>query len=456
MKKKTGFLGTEKISKLLLNQAGPTVIGFLVMTLYHLVDMIFVGKGVGTLAIAGLGIVFPVQMIIMAVSQSIGVGIASIISRGLGANKQKLTEKALGNFFSMMLISGVVITVLGLLFIDPLLTLFGVTPEIYTYAHDYMNIVLFGSLFICIAAGGNNIIRAEGSAKAAMLTMVIGAIVNLILDPIFIFGMDMGVKGAALATVIAQFCSAAYALWFFLSNRSHVRLYFSNLRLNLTIVKESLAIGSSAAARQISVSVIAIVLNHSLVFYGGAVAIAALGIVSRMFMILWMPMFAISLGLMPIVGYNYGAKKLSRAKEAIILAIKWNTGLALFAFVIFIIFARQIFGVFSNDSALIDMGVRATRIIALLFPVIGYHIVAGSVYQSLGKAKPAFILSILRQVILLVPFVLLLPLFFGLDGIWIAYPVSDGLAFVITWLMLRRQMRTFEEKKNGRKIPVLQ
>ncbi len=446
---KSSFLGTGKLSSLLMKQSVPAMIGLLTIALYNLVDTIFIGRSVGTLGIGGVAVSFPIQMLMMAVSMALGMGMASIISRALGANDHATAKSAFGTFFTSVFFISVIMTVLGIIFLKPLLILFGATPDLLPYAMDYMGIIFFGSIFLAFASSSNNIIRAQGHAKTAMTVMIISIILNFILDPIFIFVLHMGVKGAALATVIGQIFGAVYAFIYFVSPKSTIQFSLKNLCFNFKIFKESIAIGSSSFARQAAGSFAAIIINNSLAFYGGSLAIAAFGVVNRLLAFVFMPIFGIVQGMQPILGFNYGAKKFQRAKESITLSIKYATILSIVAFVLFMIFTRPIISLFSTDVALIDMATRAMRIIVLLFPIIGFQLVAGGLYQSLGKAIPAFVLSILRQIIFFIPLVLILPLWFGLDGIWYSFVVADFFAFIVTIFMVRSQLKLLSKSSSA-------
>ncbi|NQU97941.1 MATE family efflux transporter [Candidatus Woesearchaeota archaeon] len=438
-------LGKESIPKTLFKQSMPAIIGLLVVSLYNLVDTIFIGRGVGSLGIAGLAITFPIQMIAMAISQTIGIGSASIISRSIGAKKFNVAEKTLGNLFSLVLIVGSALTVIGLAFLTPILKIFGATKTILPYATDYMTIIIYGSILLLFAFSANNLIRAEGNAKFSMIVMALSAVLNIILDAIFIFGFDMGMKGAALATVIAQGSSALLVLFYFLIGKSSIKFYWKNMLLDFKIVMETFSIGVSSFARMAAASVMSIFLNHSLAFYGGDIAIAAMGVVNRLFSIIFLPIIGLVIGMQPIVGYNYGAKNYKRTKSSINLSVKVSTLISIASFVILMAFAEPIVKVFTNDLELIALSVRITKIVILAMPIIGFQIIAGGMYQSMGKAKKAFVLSILRQVIFLIPLILIMPLFFKLDGLFYAFPMADFLAGAITAMILMRELKNLHK-----------
>lgn len=435
------MLANEKIGRLLFKLSAPAIVGMIVQALYNLVDAIFIGRGLGVLAIGGIAIVFPIQMLIMAVAQTIGIGGASIISRSMGSGDIKRAEKTMGNVFSLVVIISVVVTVFGSIFILPILKLFGATENILPYSLEYLRIIFLGTIFFTFAMATNNVVRAEGNAKVAMFTMLISAGLNIFLDPIFIFGLKMGVAGAALATVIAQATTAIYLVYYFLSGKSEMRFHSKDLKLNRDILKETFAIGAAAFFRQVAGSIMAVILNNLLVFYGGDVSIAVFGVINRLLMFTFMPMFGIVQGLQPIVGFNYGAKQFRRVKEAIDLSILITTIMSTLGFLILMSSPHVLLGIFNKDMNFINHGKHAIRIIVLAFPLIGFQIVGASMFQAIGKAVPSLILSMSRQILFFIPLVLILPLFFQLNGVWLAFPAADILSFLITLILFAREMK---------------
>ena len=443
MKQLTTKLGEQKISKLLINLSVPATIGMMVNALYNLVDTIFVGRGVGALAIGGLTIAFPIQMVIMAFAQMIGIGAASAISRTLGAKDIEKADYVAGNSFLLIVILSSTIAAIGLIFTEPMLRLFGATDTILPYAKDYITIILWGSIFFSFAMSSNNLIRAEGNAKVAMATMLIGAILNIILDPIFIFVFKMGVKGAALATVISKFVSFLYVLIYLYSGKSSLKVKLHHLKPKMHIIIEILTVGSATFARMVTGSVVAIVVNNSLRIFGGDIAIIIVGILQRVTMFIFMPLFGVVQGMQPIVGFNYGAKKLDRVKETLKLSLITTTAFASFGWLIIELFPLAIISVFTRDAEIIEKGSTIMRIVISMIPLICIQIVGAGLFQSLGKAVPSLILALLRQVLLFIPLVLILPrvLGLGLWGIWIAYPAADILSVVLTVLFLRSELK---------------
>lgn len=446
MEKQKKLLGEEKIGKLLFKLSAPAMVGMFVMALYNLVDTVFVGHGVGVVGIAGIAIVFPISMIVMSLSMMVGIGGSSIISRRLGEDKKDEAEKILGNIVTLLFWLGIILTILGLVFIKPILIAFGATENILGSALEYGRIVIGGTLFFSISIAANNVIRAEGNAKMAMFTMLIGAVLNTILDPIFIFVFKLGLAGAAWATIISQFFGFIYVLYYFISKtHSVLRIHLHNLKLRWYIVKETIALGAASFVRMASGSVMAVVINHTLAVYGGDVAIATFGVVNRLMAFSFMPVLGIVQGMQPIVGFNYGARNSARVKETISLALKVTTVMSFASFLLLFIFSEVLMRAFSSDQDLIMLGSHAMRIVVIFFVTLGLQMVGAGMYQSMGRAWASFIMSSLRQVIFLIPLVIILPFFFQLDGVWYAFPIADLLAFVVSWYMYKREMVLIEK-----------
>jgi putative MATE family efflux protein len=416
------------------------MIGMMVQAAYNLVDTFFVGRGVGVLAIAGLSIAFPLQMIIMAIAQTIGIGGSSIISRSLGAKRFRKANRTLGNMVGTVTVLSIIIAITGLVWLEPLLKLFGATPDILPYAADYMSVIFLGTVVFAFSITANNVVRAEGNARFAMMTMLISAGVNTVLDPIFIFLFSMGVRGAAYATIISQGCTALWLSWYFFAEKSGLRPGIKDLIPDMNILKETFAIGASAFMRQGAASMTAVILNRSLGIYGGDLAIAAYGIIRRIMMFAIMPIFGLVQGLLPIVGYNFGARKFCRVQNAIRLSIIVSTAICMASFGILFFFPSAILGLFTSDMEVLRVGAHASRLIALGLPVVGFQVMASGMYQAIGKALPALLLSMARQLFFLIPLVLVLPLIWSLEGIWLAFPVADAGAFVVAVFLFRGEM----------------
>jgi putative MATE family efflux protein len=424
------YLAEQPLNSLLLKLSLPAFVGMVVMAAYNIVDTIFVGHGVGPLAIAGLTIIFPIQMINTALAIALGLGGASIISRRLGEKNFKAARDAAGNALSLSVLTGLLLSYFGWFFLDEVLFLFGATVEIMPYAMDYFSIVLFGSPFISFAMAGNNVIRAEGNAKMAMYTMILSAGTNIILDPIFIFGLNLGIRGAAWATIISQIAAALFVYYYFSSGKSLIRLTIKSLYIKTAIVKEILAIGASSLVRQASGSVVAALVNHLLAKYGGDMAIAAYGLILRVMMFAFMPMFGVVQGVQPIIGYNYGARNFKRVRDSVKLAMKVTTVIAFSAFIIFMFFAEWIYMLFTTNDELITIGSAATRFVMIALPLVGVQMIMGAFFQSLGKAAASLIITTSRQVLYVIPFLMLLSYYLGVDGIWLTFPVADILSLL--------------------------
>ncbi len=437
------LLGNEKIRTLLIKMSAPAMVGMAVQSMYSLVDAIFVGRAVGTIGMAGLQIAFPIQILVMAIAQTVGVGGASIISRSLGKGDKNHGEKTMGNIFFLLISLSLLISILGLLFTTPILKLFGATEASLPYALEYIQVILLGSVVFVFAMGSNNIVRAEGNAKVAMITMIISAGLNIILDPIFIFGLNMGIRGAALATVLAQSFAAIYLLFYFIRGKSSLKVRKAYFRPDIKVIREIFLIGASTFARMAAGTLMSVILNHSLSHYGDDTSLAVFVAINKLLTFTLMPLLGIVQGMQPIVGYNYGAKEYPRVHETLKLAIIGTTGIATLAWVILMTIPGYMIGLFNDDPELIAQGVRAIRMNIFVLPVIGYQIVGAGMFQSIGKARPAIILSLTRQVLILIPMALILPLFLGIDGIWLAFPISDFLSTLITHYLMRTQMRSF-------------
>ncbi len=438
-------LANKPIKKLFWKQSTPAIIGLVVMSLYNVVDTIFIGQSVGTLGVAALAISAPITMIIIGISQALGIGSASIISRALGAKHFNKAGATLGQFFFLSFFLGILMMVFGLLLLNLLLMVFGATETIIPYAREYLSVVLYGAVFLCFMAGANNVIRAEGNAKYAMKLMILSTVINIVLDPILIFGFDMGLKGAAIATVVAQFVSFTMSLRYFLRAKSSIVVTLKDLVPRIKIIGEIFIVGSSSFARQGVASLEQAILNHSLGFYGGDLAIAAFGVIARIIMVLLMPMLGLSQGLQPILGYNYGAKAYKRAKEVLLYAMRIATIFSVVVFFVIMVFSRELVLVFTKDQELLDLSSHAMRIVLFALPIIGFQIIASGVYQSLGKAWKAFIVSIMRQLIFLIPIVLVLPLFYGLDGIFYSFPIADYLSAFVVGILIFFEIRHFDK-----------
>ncbi|MBU8906651.1 MATE family efflux transporter [Desertibacillus haloalkaliphilus] len=436
-------LGTEPIPKLLKNLSIPAIVGMIVMALYNVVDTIFISYGVGIEAVAGVSVAFPLMMIITSLAGAVGIGGASLISRRLGADKTEEANEIFGNVLTIVFVVSVIAMIGGFMFLEPLLVLFGATPEILPYAYDYLLPIMLGAFFFLFAFTTNNVIRSEGNARFAMMTMIIPSVLNIFLSPLFIFGFDMGVQGAAVATVISQASISIVILQYFLKGRSSLQLGKIYLRPDVALIKEIVVVGFPSFVRQVGGSVMMVAINVMLIRFGGEFYVGVFGIIQRIAMFALMPMMGILQGMQPIVGYNYGAKNDDRLKETVWLGLKLTTVFSALVFVVMMLFPNAFMRVFTADAEVIAAGADAMRIMFALAIVIGVQVVSGGLYQALGLAKQALVLSMSRQILFLIPLVLILPHFFGVIGVWIAFPVADFLSFVLSVVFLYRDRATF-------------
>jgi putative MATE family efflux protein len=442
-------LGQASIPRLLLSFAIPAIVGMMAQALYNLIDRVFVGHALGSNGIAGTTVAFPFMLIVLAFGMLIGFGGTALISIRLGEGKKGEAERVLGNTVVLLLIASVFITLAGLLWLDDILVLFGASEVTLPYARDYLWIIVLGTVFQMFAFGLNAAIRGEGNPKTAMLSMLISVLLNAILAPIFIFGLSWGMKGAALATVISQAVTAVWVVWYFLGGKSVLRFH---LQFDGGVCRQILAFGSPPCAMQLAASVLQSILNHQLGRYGGDLAISVMGILYAMFMMVAMPVFGLNQGAQPIIGYNYGARQFNRVKRTLEITILAATAVMLVGFGVMMVFPAEVIGLFNrNDKALSTLGAHAIRLSTLMLPLVGFQIVSASYFQAIGKPKTAMLLMLSRQVLLLIPAVLILPCFFGLDGVWMALPTSDFLASLLTGICLLAELR--ELKANG--VPVL-
>ncbi len=449
-------LANAPIGPLVIRYAIPPMVALFVSALYNVVDAVFVGQGPGTLALAGLAICFPIQMTIMAAAMGVGVGTASVVSRSLGAKDQRRAERAAGTSFVVTGMIAIAINALGLIYIEPLLVTFGATEAVLPYAKDYLSIVLFGSFFLGIAVSSHNVARSEGNVRIAMMSMIVGAIANLVLDPIFIFGpdagvpfgLDMGIRGAAIATVISNVCSFTFICTYFAIGKSMLKIKARDLIPDVSVLPGIFAIGSGVFVSMVAGNLMAIPVNGVIREHGQDVHFAIMGIINRSMMFFFMPIYGLVQGLQPIIGFNYGARDYARVTEAVRKAAMYASVLSFIAFLILMFAPHAVLSIFSRDEALIREGVPIMRIVILVMPFVGFQMVGGSLFQSLGRAAPAFVLTLSRQVLLLLPLVYFMPRYYGLHGLWAAFPVADTIAFTMTatwvWVEMRALNRRIE------------
>ena len=440
-------LGEESIGKLLLKYSIPAIIGMLVNALYNIVDRMFIGRipEVGSLALTGVGITMPIISILLAFGMLIGIGSTANISLNLGRGKRDDAERLIGSALTLSLIIGIIITIVGLVFLNQILNIFGASSTTLIYAKQYITVILGGCTFNIISFALNSTVRADGNPKMASFTMVAGCLTNVILDYVFVFILNMGIKGAAFATVISQALTCSIIIYYYTKGNSNLKLKSSNIKLNKKLVSMTFAIGIAPFATQIANSLVQVVANNSLKAYGNDLSIGAMTIISSINMVFMMPIFGINQGCQPIIGFNYGAKKYHRAKKTFIIATIAATAICTIGGILIQIFPEFAISIFNNDAELASVAIKGVRMYLLMLPIVGINIVATSYFQSVGKAKVSMFVSLLRQVILLIPFTLILPLFLGLDGVWASGACADFLSVVITLILIFKEFKSLNK-----------
>lgn len=434
-------LGKKPIGKLLIQQSVPASIGILVMSLNILVDTIFVGNWIGSIAIAAINVVLPVSFFIAALGMAIGIGGSSIISRALGANDKRKALKTFGNQITITILLTTLLVVLGLYFINDLIPAFGGKGDIFEPAKIYYRIVLYGVPLLALCMMGNTVIRAEGKPKFAMNAMIIPSVSNLVLDYILIYVLDMGMAGAAWATTISYGMCFGYVLWFFLSKNSELKIDFSHFGIDFPIVKEIASLGFVTLSRQAVVSITYLIMNNILFDLGGESSVAVYAIIGRMLMFALFPVLGVTQGFLPIAGYNYGAGNKQRVRESINKAIMYAAFLGLFVFGFIMLFAEEIVRVFTDDPLVLRDTPNAMRWVFSMIPVIAVQLIGAAYFQAIGKAIPALLLTLTRQGFFFIPLVIILPLYFGEIGVWISFPLADVLSTLVTAYFLNKEIR---------------
>ena len=442
-------LGTEKISKLLMQYAIPSIIAMTASSLYNMVDSIFIGQGVGAMAISGIAITFPLMNITAAFGSLVGVGAATLTSVKLGQKDYDTARRVLGNVVVLNVLLGLLLTVCTVPFLSPILYFFGASDNTLPYARDYMQIILLGNVVTHLYFGLNALLRSSGHPEKAMYATIATVLVNTILDPIFIFGLDMGIRGAAIATVIAQTLSLMWQIKLF-SNKSEL-LHFQPgiFKLKKRIVLDSLAIGLSPFLMNLASCVVVILINNALVTHGGDYAIGAYGLVNRLVFVAIMVVMGFNQGMQPIAGYNFGAHHYDRVTQVTRLTMLWATGVTTFATLLCMGIPGVLVRIFTTDPELIRISVKAMRIIMLVFPVVGFQMVTGNFFQSIGMASKAIFISLTRQLLFLLPCILILPHYFGENGVWYSMPISDAVATIVAALMLWHQFQLFNKQEKS-------
>lgn len=439
-------LGYERLPKLLKNYAIPSIIAMLVSSLYNIVDQIFIGQGVGYLGNAATNVAYPLTTICLAISLLIGVGSAARFSLALGAKEKDQAAFAVGNAISMMFLFGIIYFILIEIFLNPLLILFGSTPDILPHAQSYTRITAIGMPLLIVTNGLSNLARADGSPKFSMTCMLVGAVINTILDPIFIFVFHMGVAGAAIATVIGQLASFLMAISY-IRKFKHVDLKRKHFRLQGFECLKIASLGMSNSLNQLAITIVQIVLNNSLIYYGAQsiygseIPLACSGIVMKSNAILLSTIIGISQGAQPIISFNYGAKNYDRVRAIYKLVASYSLCISLIGFIAFQFFPKQVISLFgTGDQLYFEFAVKFMKIFLFMFLINGIQLISSNFFAAIGKAIKGVLLSLSRQVLFLIPLILILPVFFGIDGILFAAPIADGLAFCVTVLLIRKEL----------------
>ena len=442
-------LGTERIGKLLKQYALQAIIAQTAASLYNMVDSIFIGQGGGPLAISGLAVTFPLMNLSTAFGTLVGAGAATMLSVLLGQKNYKAANKVLGSVVGLNILIGFIFMAVALVFIDPILYFFGASENTLPYAKEYIRIILYGNIITHLYFGLNAAMRSSGSPKKAMGLTIFTVIFNTILDPIFIFVFDMGIAGAAWATVIAQTAAMCVVLHHF-SNRSRP-FHFdrSMLKIDLRVAKDSLAIGMGPFLMNAAACLVTLFINQQLRRYSGDLGIGAYGICNRFIFMFIMICMGLNQGMQPIAGYNYGARKYSRVKEVFWRTAAMGSAMTTICFIIGVFIPEIAVGIFTHDEELGALSAKALRILTIAFPIVGFQMIATNFFQSLGMVKKSIILSLSRQILFLLPLLYALPLMLDADGVWISYPISDTLATILTIFMLGRLFKKFNRLNDG-------
>ena len=442
-------LGTEKIGKLLKQYALPAIIAQTASSLYNMVDSIFIGQGVGPLAISGLAVTFPLMNLSTAFGTLVGAGAATMLSVLLGQKNYKAANKVLGNVVSLNIIIGLVFMAISLIFIDPILYFFGASENTLPYAKEYISIILIGNVVTHLYFGLNAAMRSSGNPKKAMGLTIFTVVFNTILDPIFIFVLDMGIAGAAWATVIAQTIAMLVVLHHFNDKTRPFHFEKGILRLDMRVAKDSLSIGMGPFLMNAAACLVTLFINQQLRKYSGDLGIGAYGICNRFIFMFIMICMGLNQGMQPIAGYNYGARQYSRVKEVFWKTAKLAMVMTTLCFIFGMFFPETAVGIFTHDKELVELSAKALRINVLVFPIVGFQMIATNFFQSLGMVRKSVILSLSRQILFLLPLLYALPLWFGANGVWMSFPISDALATLLTVFMLGRLFKKFSQLKDG-------
>ena len=448
-------LGTEKIGKLLKQYALPAIIAQTAASLYNMVDSIFIGQGVGPLAISGLAVTFPLMNLSTAFGTLVGAGAATMLSVLLGQRNYKAANKVLGNVVTLNIIIGLLFMAAALIFIDPILYFFGASENTLPYAKEYITIILAGNVITHLYFGLNAAMRSSGSPKKAMGLTIFTVIFNTILDPVFIFVFDMGIAGAAWATVIAQTAALIVVMTHFNDKKRPFHFERGIIRLDKRVAKDSLVIGMGPFLMNAAACLVTLFINQQLRKYSGDLGIGAYGICNRFIFMFIMICMGLNQGMQPIAGYNYGARQYSRVREVFWQTAKLATLMTTICFIIGVFIPKAAAGIFTHDEELLALSSRAMRMTTIMFPIVGFQMITTNFFQSLGMVKKSIILSLSRQILFLLPMLYLLPLWIEADGVWLSFPISDTLATLLSFIMLRRLFKKFRQLKDGEDSSIL-
>ncbi len=437
-------LGTEKIGKLLYQYSLPAIIAMTAASLYHITDSIFIGHGVGALAISGLAITFPFMNLAAAVGSLVGSGAATLLSIRMGQKDYDSANTILGNVITLNITLGILFSVVSLIFIDPILLFFGASEATLPYAKDFMTVILIGNVITHLYMGLNGLLRSMGRPEKAMLATILTVVINLILNPLFIFVFKWGIQGSALATVTSQIIMFVWQMRFFSNKSNFIHFKRGTFKLQGKIVKEMLAIGMSPFMMNAAATVIVIVINQGLIRTGGDLAVGAYGIVNRIAFLFAMIVMGFNQGMQPIAGYNYGAALYARVDEVLRKTIIRATIVTTVGFLIAELFPHAVVSIFTTDEELVNIAANGMRIIFLTYPIVGFQMVTANFFQSIGMPGKSIFMSLSRQLLFLLPCLLIFPYFWGINGVWFSMPVSDAISSIVAAIMLFRQLRMFK------------
>ena len=434
-------LGVEPVGKLLRQYAVPAIVAMTASSLYNMVDSIFIGQGVGPFAISGLAITFPLMNLSAAFGALVGVGCATLLSVRLGQKDYDTSFKVLGNCVTMNVILGSILTVLAYIFLDDILYFFGASEQTIPYARDYMQVIVLGNVITHLYMGLNAVLRSSGHPQQAMYATMVAVFVNVALDPLFIYVFDMGIRGAAVATVISQSISLVWQLKIFANKQELIHFRRNSFKPRWRIARDTITIGMPQFLMNMAACLVVLLINQGLVRYGGDLAVGAYGIVNRLVFVMVMIVIGFNQAMQPIAGYNYGANQMPRVMKVLKLTMIAATVVTTTAFLVFLLGAEYVVRAFTTDDELARLSAEGLRIVVTVFPVVGFQMVVANFFQSIGKPGKSIILSLSRQVLVLIPSLLILPQFFGVKGVWWSLPLSDTISTVIAVVLILREIK---------------